>query len=124
SQILPEALEVARALTNEFQSAIVLSYLAPYCPQSLLREVLETAREIQPEYHRARVFSGLIENPGLSLQEDVSLWQEFLHTLACRDRQQFLRDLVDLYPTIISLGGKEALAAIVKAVQDVSRWWP
>ncbi|NEP53784.1 MAG: hypothetical protein F6K65_35285, partial [Moorea sp. SIO3C2] len=123
-QILPEALEAARELTDKSRRAYPLSTLAPHCPQSLLPEVLEMAQAIQSEYHRARVFSGLIKNPGFSLQDDVSLWQEFLHTLACRDRQDFLRNLVNLSPTIISLGGKEALAAIVEAIQDVSRWWP
>ncbi|AOY84978.2 NB-ARC domain-containing protein [Moorena producens JHB] len=123
-QILTEALEAARELTDKSRRAYPLSTLAPHCPQSLLPEVLEMAQAIQSEYHRARVFSGLIKNPGLSLQDDVSLWQEFLHTLACRDREDFLRDLVNLSPTIISLGGKEALAAIVEAIKDVSRWWP
>ncbi|NEO04684.1 MAG: hypothetical protein F6K51_03490 [Moorea sp. SIO3I8] len=123
-QILPEALEWARELTDEFIRAYALSILAPHCPQSLLPEVLETARAIQSEYHRAYAFSGLIKNPNFSLQEDVSLWQEFLHTLACHDRWRFLGNLVNLSPTIISLGGKEALAAIVEAIKDVSRWWP
>ncbi|NEQ82672.1 MAG: hypothetical protein F6K26_21240 [Moorea sp. SIO2I5] len=123
-EILLEGLEGARELTNEFQSALVLSELAPHSPESLLSEVIETARAIQSEYHRAIAFSGLIKNYNFSLQDDVSLWQEFLHTLACSDRQKFLRDLVNLSPTIISLGGKEALAAIVEAIKDVSRWWP
>ncbi|NES44343.1 MAG: apoptotic protease-activating factor, partial [Moorea sp. SIO2C4] len=123
-EILPEALEAAAAITDEYYRADALMAIEPHCPESLLPEALETAQAIQSEYHRARVFSGLIENPGLSLQEDVSLWQEFLHTLACSDRQRFLGNLVDLSPTIISLGGKEALAAIVEAIKDVSRWWP
>ncbi|NEO75121.1 MAG: hypothetical protein F6J99_02125 [Moorea sp. SIO4G3] len=123
-QILPEALEATRALTNQSSRAYPLSTLAPHCPQSLLPEVLEMAQAIQSEYHRAYAFSGLIENPNFSLQEDVYLWQEFLHTLAFRDRESFLRYLVDLSPTIISLGGKEALAAIVEGIKDVSRWWP
>ncbi|NEO48454.1 MAG: hypothetical protein F6K55_31835 [Moorea sp. SIO4A3] len=123
-EILPEALEAARAITHEWKRADSLRPLAADCPESLLPEVLETARAIQSEYHRAYAFSGLIKNYNLSLQEDVSLWQEFLHTLACGDRQQFLRDLVNISPTIISLGGKEALAAIVEAIKDVSRWWP
>ncbi|NET82097.1 MAG: hypothetical protein F6J94_09175 [Moorea sp. SIO1F2] len=122
-EILPEALDAARALTNKFMRAIVLSKLAPHLPETLLPEVLETSRAIQSEYYRAEAFSGLIKNPHFSLQEDVSLWQEFLHTLACHDRQDFLIDLVNLSPTIISLGGKEALAAIVESIQDVSRWW-
>ncbi|NEO43758.1 MAG: hypothetical protein F6K55_06305 [Moorea sp. SIO4A3] len=123
-EILPETLDAARALTDEFIRAIVLSKLAPHLPETLLPEVLETSRAIQSEYYRAEAFSGLIENPNFSLQDDVSLWQEFLHTLACHDRQQFLEDLVNLSPTIISLGGKEALAAIVEGIKDVSRWWP
>ncbi|AOX04160.1 hypothetical protein BJP34_06505 [Moorena producens PAL-8-15-08-1] len=123
-QILPEALEGARELTHEPIRAIVLSKLAPQLPEILLPEVLQMAQAIQSEFYRARVFSGLIENPNFSLQDDVSLWQECLHTLACSDRQHFLEDLVNLSPTIISLGRKEALAAIVEAIQDVSRWWP
>ncbi|NER91056.1 MAG: hypothetical protein F6K64_30055 [Moorea sp. SIO3A2] len=123
-QILPEALEAARAITDDWSRANALIGLVPDVPQSLLPEVLQMAQAIQSEYHRAYAFSGLIKNPGLSLQDDVSLWQEFIHTLACHDRQGFLEDLVNLSPTIISLGGKEALAAIVEAIKDVSRWWP
>ncbi|NEQ83905.1 MAG: hypothetical protein F6K26_28095, partial [Moorea sp. SIO2I5] len=123
-QIIPEALEVAREVTDKSMRAYPLSTLAPHLPENLLPEVLQMAQAIQSEYHRAYAFSGLIKNSNFSLQDDVSLWQEFLHTLACSDRQSFLRDLVHLSPTIICLGGKEALAAIVEAVQDVSRWWP
>ncbi|NEP35499.1 MAG: hypothetical protein F6K38_29975 [Moorea sp. SIO3B2] len=123
-QMLPEALEGARELTHDPIRSIVLSTLAPDLPEILLPEALETARAIQSEYHRAYAFSGLIKNPNFSLQDDVSLWQEFLHTLACSDRKDFLEYLVNLSPTIISLGGKEALAAIVEAIKDVSRWWP
>ncbi|NEQ10016.1 MAG: hypothetical protein F6K37_30010 [Moorea sp. SIO4E2] len=123
-QILAEVLEAARAITDESSQALALMLLVSDFPESLLPQALETARAIQSEYHRAIAFSGLIENPSLSLQEDVSLWQEFLHTLACRDRQFLLAVLVNLSPTIISLGGKEALAAIVEAIKDVSRWWP
>ncbi|NEO22876.1 MAG: hypothetical protein F6K53_04310 [Moorea sp. SIO4A1] len=122
-EILPETLDAARALTDEFWRANAVSILARHFSE-ILPEALETARAIQSEYHRAIAFSILIENPNFSLQEDVSLWQEFLHTLACRDREFFLRELVDLSSTIISLGGKEALAAIVESIQDVSRWWP
>ena len=121
--LLPEALEAARALTKEYDRAYALNGLAPHLPESLLPEVLESARAIQSEYYRASVFSGLIENPNLSLH-DVLLWQEFLHTLACPGREYFLAVLVNLSPTIISLGGKEALASIFEAIQDVSRWWP
>ncbi|NEO37419.1 MAG: hypothetical protein F6J90_14225 [Moorea sp. SIOASIH] len=122
-EILPETLDAARALTDEFWRAKALIMVAQQFPE-ILPEALETAQAIQSQYHRAYAFSGLIENPNFSLQEDVSLWQEFLHTLACSDRQQFLEDLVNLSPTIISLGGKEALAAIVEGIKDVSRWWP
>ena len=124
SKILPEALDGARSTTDERSKSFAISILGPNCPESLLPEVLETARAIQYESFRAQAFSGLITNPNFSLQDEVSLWQEFLHTLACRDRQQFLEDLVNLSPTIISLGGKEPLAAIVEAIKDVSRWWP
>ncbi|NEP24760.1 MAG: hypothetical protein F6K49_23075 [Moorea sp. SIO3I6] len=123
-EILPEAIEAACSTTGEWEQSLAISSLAPDLLESLLPQVLETARAIQSEYYRAEAFSGLIKNPHFSLQEDVSLWQEFLHTLACHDRQQFLEDLVNLSPTIISLGGKEALAAIVESIKDVSRWWP
>ncbi|NEO98089.1 MAG: hypothetical protein F6K58_05205 [Symploca sp. SIO2E9] len=81
-------------------------------------------RKIRDEYHRAQAFSGLIKNPNFSLQDDFSLWKEFLHTLACRDRKDFLEYVVNLSPTIISMGGKEALVLKVQGIHDVSRWWP
>ncbi|WP_424097461.1 NB-ARC domain-containing protein [Moorena producens] len=123
-EVLPEALKAARAITNERDRAEAFHRIALNLPESLLPEALDAARSITHELYQAKAFSGLIKNPGLSLQDDVSLWQEFLHTLACRDRQHFLEDLVNLSPTIISLGGKEALAAIVEGIKDVSRWWP
>ncbi|NEO29640.1 MAG: hypothetical protein F6K36_04155 [Symploca sp. SIO3C6] len=124
-EVLPEALEAARAINHERYQANALKGIAPHLPETLLPETLEMLRrKIRDEYHRAEAFSGLIKNPNFSLQEDFSLWKEFLHTLACRDRKDFLEYLVNLSPTIISMGGKEALASTVQAIHDVSRWWP
>ena len=57
-ELLPEALEAARAIRDKYQRARVLSSLTSQRPE-LLPEALETARAIQSNYKRARVLSSL-----------------------------------------------------------------
>jgi NTP pyrophosphatase (non-canonical NTP hydrolase) len=57
--LLPEALEIARAIGDKSHCAKALTGLAPYLPESLLPEALEVARAIGNEYNRARALTGL-----------------------------------------------------------------
>ncbi|NCQ98303.1 MAG: trypsin-like serine protease, partial [Microcystis aeruginosa L211-101] len=56
--LLPEAIEVARAIRDEKYRATALTGLAPYLPE-ILPEALATAREIRDEYYRAEALTGL-----------------------------------------------------------------
>jgi len=33
-------------------------------------------------------------------------------------------DLIALVPVLTALGGAEAVAETIRAIQDVGRWWP
>ncbi|WP_249263494.1 NB-ARC domain-containing protein, partial [Microcystis aeruginosa] len=59
SILLPEALELARGIGDEYNRAEALTGLAPHLPESLLSEALEIARGIGDEYNRARALTGL-----------------------------------------------------------------
>jgi hypothetical protein len=52
------------------------------------------------------------------------LWCETLHVLASNSRDELLSDLRALSPVIVSLGGPEAAAETIRAIEDVGRWWP
>ena len=130
AQYLPEslmakALEVARSLQNEASRAEALWGLTRYLPESLMAEALEAARSIQDEKHRDSALSGLL--PQLkTLETDIALWHEVLHTLAYQDRKQFVAHIPKLSPAILSLSGgdQQALKKMVQAMIDVCRQWP
>jgi hypothetical protein len=121
-EILPEALEAARAIQNESSRAKALSSLARHFPE-ILSEALEATRAIQDEYYRANALSGMIP-PLKSSSFDFSFWKESLHVLARRERKNLLTDISELSSVITALGGSEALAQTARAIQDVGRQWP
>ena len=57
--LLPEALEIARGIRNEYNRAEVLTGLAPHLPESLLPEALELGRAIGRKSYRTRALTGL-----------------------------------------------------------------
>jgi hypothetical protein len=120
--ILPEALEAARAIQNEHSRAEALGEIVPHLPETLLSQALESARAIQDEKYRAEAFSRLLPNLKPSYF-DFSFWKESLDVLAYRTRKDLLKDISALSPIIIALGGKEALAATARAIQEVGQQW-
>jgi len=120
-EILPEALEAAWAIPDERHRAQVLSEIVPHFPE-ILPEALEAARTIPDAYYRAEALSRLLPNLKPSYF-DFSLWKESLDVLAYRIRRNLLEDISALSPVIIALGGKEALAATARAIQEVGRQW-
>ncbi|NEQ66500.1 MAG: hypothetical protein F6K21_13530 [Symploca sp. SIO2D2] len=151
--LLPEALEVARAIGDGRYRAKALRGLAPHFPE-VLPEALDAAIAIRHTPSRVEALVGLAPYlPQSLLSEaldaaraigneyhrtialerlvenltpssvDYPLWQQILHTLASLTRPNFLEALPHLAPVIIKFGGVEALRETVKAVKDVSRWW-
>jgi len=121
-EILSEALEAARAIPDETYQAEALVLIAPHLPETLLPEPLEGVLDIQSEYNHAEPFSRLLPNLKSSYF-DFSFWKKNLDVLAHRTRKDLLQDISALSPVIITLGGKEALAATALAIQEVGRQW-
>ena len=121
--LLPEALETTKGIKLESWRVRVLSALAPQLPEALLLAFLDAVREIEEPYRRAEAFRGIAQTLK-RFPTNVSLWQELLHELACRDLHHFLADLAELVPVTIALGGSESLPEIARAIQDVGRQWP
>ena len=59
------------------------------------------------------------QSPSLSYVE----WKPSLHLLASRKRADLMQDLVNLYTTILNLGGKTAMSEIVKGIFEVCNQW-
>jgi len=78
--------------------------------------------KIQDKCYEAEVLSELLPQLKPSFF-NFSLWKEILHLLAHRTREELLTDISKLSPFIIALGGKEALAATARAIQEVGRQW-
>lgn len=123
--VLHEALAAVRAITDKEKRAQVLTGLAPHLPEGLLPEALTAAWAIEDEWHRAEALTGLAPHLSeLPVTTLIALWQELLGIWSHRSRQDLLSFLGALSPVIAKLGGKEAIADLFHAIQDMGRWWP
>lgn len=117
------ALTVAQSIKDEGNRAEALCRLAPHLTEVLLHEVfLGACQSIDQD--RPQALESLA--PFLSklpVNDLHSLWTEALHALARRNREDFLKDMCALTPTISRLGGPEALAEIALAIRDVGQCW-
>ena len=118
-------LDTLRDAEQDSDQAHLLTELASYLPESLYEEALATARAIESPASRFWALSTLLpllpQQPAATFRD---LWQKNLHHLATRARPDFLSDLRALCPTLVALGGQEAVVETYAAVEDVGRWWP
>lgn len=120
-EMLQKTLEAALSIQYDLNRAHALSELAPHQPQ-VLPEALEATLGIQYDLNRAVVFSNLLSVLNLSSIK-FHLWCEILHNLSHRARFELLQDIPKLSDAIIALGGTEALAETLRAIQEVCRQW-
>jgi hypothetical protein len=120
-EVLPEALEAARAIKDEKYRARVLTGLAPYLPQAL-PEALEAARGIGSESDRAEALKALTATL-TPANVDLSFWENTLQALGTLTRPHFLETIPNLVPLILHCGGLVALREVHQAIREVSRWW-
>ncbi len=52
-----------------------------------------------------------------------SSWAEKIKNLSTENCKDFQEKIQKLIPIIFNLGGKEAIAEVATAIQDVGRWW-
>jgi hypothetical protein len=122
-------------MLDDESRARALTALVPQVPGServgVLGEALAAARAIDDEGSRAGALAEMtVYLEALPDDDLVSFWlMEFdglnlLHSLARRQRRDLLSDLSALAPILSALGGAEAVAGTLRAIQDVGRWWP
>ena len=98
--LLPEGLELARAIWNECCRKLALKGLAPYLPQNLLPEVLDVARAIDEEFYRAKALTELAPYLPASLLPDAL---EIARTIMSEcSRAEALTALAPYLPEVLS----------------------
>jgi hypothetical protein len=137
-QVLQEALEAARKISQDEDRGKALMHLVPYLPQSMRQHALREAVAVAWGLSDRSFFHTLGQElmdmvsrlTGLPYPELAFLWSEvhngenLLRFLAGRTRESLLSNLSALAPVIHKLDGEEAIAEVFSAIQDVGRWWP
>ena len=132
-EVVPEAFVAVRDMRSNYTRAITLANLVPHLPPELLFEAFVIAQNInvrKPHWivrvNRDRTIALMaIASAMLKMQTSdlLPLWQKVLHSLSSQSRQN-LHTLLTLAEVIHVLGGKEAMAETLAAIQEVERWWP
>ena len=120
---LPQALNAALSIQDNSACAHFLEKLAEKLSPTLLLQALENTSLIQDDYYRAEAVKSLSIYI-FKLPNHFKLWKNALHSLSCRTRPNLLSDIVSLTPILISLEDEFAIADTVRAIQDVTKWWP
>jgi hypothetical protein len=110
-----EAINAARKLrSSRSNQCEALIEMAPYLPESLLREALDMARGIDNEYDRRRALAGLAPHlPASLLREDLALARRI------DDSSSQSAPLRELSQWLIFLDDVEGALAAVEAIVDV-----
>ena len=120
-ELLPEALKVARMRKNAEWLSAITGRLAG----SMLGEALSVAYEIGGALLQAELMAQ--HSDVFAKLEPATLyaaWSDTLHGMGSLNRQIFLRILRDLGPIVAAFGGRNAIELVLRAVEDVGRWWP
>ncbi len=125
-----EALTTAQKIELDWRRAEVLARLAAHLSEPEREPVLQKALDIAQKLgwtseglakDLVTLTSRLSDPPSATLH---LFWHSLLPILARRTRQDMLANIGVLAPTIVTLGGEEAIAETFRAIQDVGRWWP
>ena len=112
---------------TESTSADALLGVAPHLDDERRRDFLLEAWRLAPKggsFMGVRVLESLSWNLGqLAPQDLLAPWQGSLSS-AASSRAAVLQELAALPDVVYRLGGRDAIAGIVSAVEDVARWWP
>ena len=123
-EVLPQAFAAAQVMEDASDRLNALISLADKLPPALLPQALETAPAIGDG--SARYFALIAFLPKLvrlSSVECQQCWCKAVEWLALLPRPEALRCWASLTPVIFNLGGKEAIAAVAKAIDEVCHWW-
>ncbi|MFN7565965.1 MAG: NB-ARC domain-containing protein [Microcystis sp.] len=110
-EVLPETLEIARAIEDEDDRVRALTALAPHLPVSLLPEALKIARGIEDQFFRALALTGLAPRLPEVLPEALEIAR------AIRDESRRAEALTGLAPYLPENLLREALE-IARGIGD------
>jgi hypothetical protein len=90
-----------------------------------VKEALAEVPEVDDGSTRTRALA-MMTPYFASLPRDTlhSTWCKMLPVLACDTRSFLVQDVGALAPVIDAMGGEEAVAEALRAIQDIGRWWP
>ncbi|MCA2718489.1 NB-ARC domain-containing protein, partial [Microcystis sp. M169S2] len=108
--LLPEALEIARGIGDEYNRARALTGLAPHLPENLLPQALEIARAIGDERYRVKALTRLAPHLPETLATAKEIGDKY-------DRAEALTGLAPYLPTILP----EALATAREIKSEYNR---
>ena len=91
--------------------------------KSFFKQLFETARVIGEGYYRdLEAFAPYLVT--LPREFTFQLWQDTLTILARRSRGDMLREIGALAPVIAALAGVKGVVETIRAIHDVTKWWP
>jgi hypothetical protein len=116
----------AHASENLWRRSVLMTHVIARLAQAgYAREVLNFAFEIEVEEARISALEQLgdilSELPPPELKR---IWQDALHKLSARPRQETLLAMVALSPILHALGTPDDRTECAQAIMDVARWWP
>jgi hypothetical protein len=119
--LLAQALAAAAAVAGDSARAEALSALAEHLPTDLLAQALaatpkESIEAITALLDRAQSI--------LSPEWDGTLLGLLRISLGGINRISCLSIITLMAPTIVEIGGSDAVQECIKAIADVHRWWP
>ncbi|WP_138504578.1 hypothetical protein [Nostoc sp. PA-18-2419] len=119
SQGLTYALQGSNPQQNAHLLTELVNYLPPNLKELALEKALAAAQQIQSEEYRAQALAALALP--LSMMPTTLLfsnWQQTLHELSLRTRQDLLKNIEVLVPVIFALGNQSTIAKVNCAIQE------
>ena len=133
---LREILRKVPKLNDPAQRVALLVLVMPCIPEacrlSLLKEASEEALKISDPAEKERAVAKLAPHVLRPLADAsvakllYGLWREVLHSPTQhpgRKRRDLLGDVGALAPILAALGGSEAIAEAIQAIQTAGKWW-
>ncbi len=131
--LLPEALEVARAIKSETYRTQALLGLVPHLPDNLLPEALEAARAIQSKNYRVQALLGLASHIPEALSEALAAARaikfeyervQALNQVALHSPEVSLSEALEAARAIESESYRtQALSQLVSHLPEPELWW-
>ena len=122
--VMQEALDAFVSEEEDWAKAHVLPHVIPNLSPELLFKAFVLAMDLELERDRITALIALAYRMSrLQIDKLLPLWRRILHSLSSRSQRDFMHSLLALAEVVYTLGGREAVAEALVAIQEVGRWW-